>query len=111
MRSPSRTAAADPASPAAKATAAVTIALAARTWPRRGAAASVVRIRPRRYSAVMNIVPTTSSTISPANAPMIPSSAGLPLPAEPPATAGAMSPDPCTVKTPPAWRYPPPREL
>ena len=37
MPSPSRTAAADPASPAAKVTAPITIALAARTWPRRGA--------------------------------------------------------------------------
>ena len=41
---------------------------------------------------------------------MIPSSAALPLPAEF-RTAGAMSPDPCTVKTPPAWRYPPGRGL
>jgi hypothetical protein len=110
MRSPSRTAAADPASPAVKVTAPMMIALAARTWPRRGVAASVVRIRPRRYSAVMNIVATTSTAISPANAPMIPSSPGLPLPAEP-ATAGAMSPEPRTVKTPPTWRYPPLRGL
>ena len=106
MRSPSSTAAADPASPAAKVTAAITIALAARTWPRRGAAASVVRIRPRRYSAVMNIVPTTSATISPANTPVMPASAVLLAPAAF-RTAGAMSPDPWTVKNPPVWRYPP----
>jgi len=36
----------------------------------RGVAASVVRIRPRRYSAVMNMAPMTTITISAANAPM-----------------------------------------
>ena len=58
-----------PASPAAKVTAPVTTALAASTRPRRGAAASVKRIRRRRYSAVMNIAPTTARTMSPANVP------------------------------------------
>ena len=90
-------------SPATKVTEPITTALAARTRPRRGAAASVVRIRPRRYSAVMNIAPTTITTISPANAPMKPSSAALPMLAGP-GPAGAMSPDPVTVNVPPAWR-------
>ena len=56
-------------SPATNATAPITIALAASTRPRRGLAASVVRIRPRRYSAVMNIVATTATAISPTNVP------------------------------------------
>ena len=59
-----------PTSPAANATAPTTSALAASTRPRRGLAASVVRIRPRRYSAVMNIVATTATAISPTNVPI-----------------------------------------
>ena len=50
-------------------TAASTTALAASTRPRRGLAASVVRISPRRYSAVMNMTPITTIAISPANVP------------------------------------------
>ena len=42
------------ASPATNATAPTTTALAASTRPRRGLADRVARIRPRRYSAVMN---------------------------------------------------------
>ena len=56
-------------SPAMKVTAPITAALAASTRPRAGLAVSVTRIRPRRYSAVMNIVATTITAISPANAP------------------------------------------
>ena len=63
------TAMAAAARPATKATAPITIALAASTRPRRGLAASVMRIRPRRYSAVMNIAATTAIAISPANMP------------------------------------------
>ena len=66
---PRITAAAAATSAAAKATEPITMALAASTRPRRGLAVSVVRIRPRRYSAVMNIVATTITTISPANVP------------------------------------------
>ena len=93
-------------SPATKVTEPITTALAARTRPRPGAAASVVRIRPRRYSAVMNIAPTTITTISPANAPTKPSSAALPMFVGP-GPAGAMSPEPVTVNVPPAaWNRP-----
>ena len=52
-------------SPATKLTAPITTALAASSRPRRGAAASETRISPRRYSAVMNIAPTTINGISP----------------------------------------------
>ncbi len=57
------------ASPVTKAAAPITIAFAASTRPRTGLTASVVRIRPRRYSAVMNIVATTITAISPATVP------------------------------------------
>src|ERR1700721_1798501 len=43
--------------------------MAARAAPRRGVAARVVRIRPRRYSAVKNIAATTTIAISPMNTP------------------------------------------
>ena len=102
---PRVTAAAAAASPTTKVTEPITMALAASTRPRRGLAARVVRIRPRRYSAVMNIAATTSTAISPANVPtrrfaMV--SDGPPL-ASDPAMTGAMSPDPVTVNRPPAW--------
>src|SRR5580692_8341197 len=93
-------------SPATKVTEPITTALAARTRPRAGAAASVTAIRPRRYSAVMNIAPTTIATISPANAPTKPSSADMPMFVGP-GPAGAMSPEPVTVNVPPAaWNRP-----
>ena len=98
---PSKTAPADPASPAVKVTAPRTMALAASTRPRRGLAASVRRIRPRRYSAVMNSAPTTITAISPMNKPASDASSGVA-----PLAPGAMSPEPVTVKVPPAWRYP-----
>ena len=66
---PSPIANAEATRPSTNATAAATMALAASTWPRRGVAASVVRIRPRRYSAVKNIAATTTIAISPMNAP------------------------------------------
>ena len=50
------TASAVPTAPAAKATDPTTTALAARTRPRRGLAAKVVAMRPRRYSEVTNKV-------------------------------------------------------
>ena len=78
------------------------MAFAASTRPRRGLAANVVRIRPRRYSAVMNIAATTTTAISPANAPTRVWSRVWPGPA-PPGASGAMSPDPVTVNVPPAW--------
>ena len=68
-RPPTASAAAAPASPATKVTEPTTIAFAARTRPRSGLAASVTRIRPRRYSAVTNMEPTTAITISAANTP------------------------------------------
>ena len=66
---PKITAAAAATSPATKVTEPITMALAASTRPRRGLAVRVRRIRPRRYSAVMNIVATTIIAISPANVP------------------------------------------
>ena len=95
--------------PATNVTEPTTAALAARTRPRAGAAARVVRIRPRRYSAVMNMAPTTITTISPANAPTKPSSAGMPIFVGP-GPAGAMSPEPVTVNVPPAVRNRPGRD-
>src|SRR5215471_8633698 len=95
-----------PAAPATNVAEPITTALAARTRPRPGAAASVVRIRPLRYSAVMNIAPTAITTISPANAPAKPSSAGSPMFVGP-GPAGAMSPEPVTVSVPSAaWNVP-----
>ena len=70
-------------SPATKATEPITMAFAARTRPRRGLAASVVRISPRRYSAVMNIAPTTTTAISPKNVPTRANWTLLPGPAPP----------------------------
>src|ERR1700729_500213 len=94
------------ASPTAKVTAAITTALAASTRPRPGVAASVTRIRPRRYSAVMNIAPTTATAISPANTPMSVCVIVTPSPAAPD-TEGAMSPTPLTVNRPTAsWKPP-----
>ena len=78
--SPAMTAAMAPASPAAKVTEPMTMALAARTWPRRGLAAKVTRIRPRRYSAVMNIAATMMTAISPAAAPSNVCSIAVPAP-------------------------------
>ena len=45
------------------------MALAARTRPRRGLAASVVRIMPRRYSPVTNTAPRAMMAISPNSVP------------------------------------------
>src|SRR5215471_4394975 len=73
----------------------------------RGLAASVVRISPRRYSAVMYIAPTTTTAISPKKVPTRANWMLRPGPA-PPSISGAMSPDPVTVKAPPDWWYPPP---
>ena len=73
------------------------MALAASTRPRRGLAASVVRISPRRYSAVMNIVPITITTIRAGERPRRLCSMVLP---PDPATFGAMSPEPVTVNVP-----------
>ena len=58
-----------PTSPATNVTTPITTAFAASTRPRRGLAAKVVRIRPRRYSPVMNRVARTISTSIPTNAP------------------------------------------
>ena len=83
-------------------TAASTIALAASTRPRRGLAVKVVRISPRRYSAVINMTPITTTAISAAKVPPRVCLALLPGPP----TAGAMSPDPETVNRPPACMNP-----
>ena len=68
-RSPTASAAAAATSPVQNVTSPVTTTLASSTCPRRGVAASVVLIRPRRYSAVINMAPTTTATISPTNVP------------------------------------------
>ena len=85
-----------------KVTEPITTALAASTRPRAGLAVKVTRIRPRRYSAVMNIVATTITAISPPNAPSSVCSMTVPVPS-PAGTSGAMSPDPVTVTVPPDW--------
>lgn len=88
-------------SPTRNVTRPITSALATRTRPRRGCAASVVRIMPRRYSAVMNSTPSTTTTASPANVPIRVRSRLLSV-----STAmGAMSPAPLTVNPSPlAWK-------
>src|SRR5579875_594501 len=101
--SPTGTAMTAATSPATNVTAAITTALAASTRPRRGLAANVVRMSPRRYSAVMNMTPITTAAISPANAPASVCSTGWPVSLLP---AGAMSPDPDTVNRPPACANP-----
>ena len=72
-------------------------------------AVKVVRIRPRRYSAVMNIVATTIITIS---ATMSPNGrrVGRGVAAQDrEATAGAMSPDPLSTNaSPERWTLPVP---
>src|SRR5580704_4976494 len=93
-------------SPSTNVTAPSTTALAASTRPRRGVAARVTRIRPRRYSAVMNMTPTTTITISPANTPIRVCAIVTPFPAAPD-TDGAMSPVPVTVNRPAAAPKPP----
>ena len=85
-------------SPVTKATAPITTALAASTAPRRGVAASVVRMRPRRYSVLKNIAATTTITISPRKAPtrlcsIVTVGNGL----SGPGVTGAMSPEPVSV--------------
>src|SRR5580692_6488576 len=94
------------ASPTAKVTAAITMALAASTRPRLGVAANVTRIRPRRYSAVMNVAPTAATAISPANTPIRVCAIVTPSP-DAPDTDGAMSPVPVTVSRPAASVNPP----
>ena len=104
---PTGSATAIPAIPAASATAPITMAFAARTRPRRGDAARVRRMRPRRYSAVMNRTPRTATAISAANEPtLMASSIRMPPPTERPGTTGAMSPLPLTVNPAPARRNP-----
>src|SRR5258706_112043 len=81
-----------------------TSAFAARTRPRRGVAAKVVRIKPRRYSEVANRTPTQISAMSPAMTPMSPpstmsSSGGF----------GPTLPVPVTAKPLPDAAYSPPR--
>ena len=77
--------------------------LAASTRPRRGLAASAMRIRPRRYSAVMNMAATPAPRS--ARRTCLPAGRGVSvgLLASDPAMTGAMSPDPVTVNRPPAW--------
>ncbi len=85
--------------PAAKASDPATTALAARTRPRRGLAARVVLMSPRRYSEVANKVAITITNRS---------AAIVPLTMLAPAhwaemmspTSGAMSPDPLIVNAP-----------
>src|SRR5258707_7515156 len=85
--------------PAAKASDPATTALAARTRPRRGLAARVVRMSPRRYSEVANKVAITITKRS---------AAIVPLTMLAPAhwaemmspTSGATSPEPLIVNVP-----------
>lgn len=69
--------------------------MAASTLPRRGLAVSVVRIMPRRYSAVMNSTLSATSGISPIWAPLrdcwVMSTSGV---------WGATSPEPVSVQVP-----------
>src|ERR1700733_13077257 len=85
--------------PAAKASDPAAMALAARTWPRRGLAAKVVRMSPRRYSEVANKVAGTitmrSATIVPLTMLAPDQAAEMMSP-----TSGAMSPDPAIVNVP-----------
>ena len=68
----------------------------------------VVRSRPRRYSPVMNTVPTAITTISPAKVPTRKFSTEKPTPMTGPPTTGAMSPAPVTANPPPpVWVKPP----
>jgi hypothetical protein len=60
MLLPTMTAMATAADPSTNVTAPITAALAASSLPRRGDAASVARMRPRRYSTVMNIAAMTT---------------------------------------------------
>ena len=69
---------------------------------------NVVRIRSRRYSAVTNMVLTTRMAISPAK---MPTRLGSMVVPPGPATAGAMSPDPVTVKCRPFGELLKPRGL
>ena len=48
-----------------------------------------------------SVSPTTSTATSAMNKPASSTSMGTPS-----VTSGAMSPEPVTVKAPPAWRYP-----
>ena len=91
-----------PASPAANVTSPITMALAASTRPRRGLAANVVRITPRRYSAVMNSAPRAITASRPASEPFstVPSGSTS-------VTYGAMSPLPARVNVPPDFLKPP----
>ncbi len=92
--------------PVRKATAPTTTAFAARIRPRAGLADSVVRIRPRRYSAVTNRAPTTTTAISPTKVPARVCVMVTPMPAAP-ATDGPMSPEPVTLNWSPVRAYPP----
>jgi len=83
-------------SPVTKVTPPMTIAFAASTRPRRGLAANVVRIIPRRYSVVTNRTARTAAIVSAAKPPNSTRSIGVPLPSLP----GAMSPAPVTVNLP-----------
>ena len=105
--SPSGSATAAATSPATNATAPITTALAASTRPRRGLGANVVRIRPRRYSAVMNSAADHDQHDQPGEGADEGALDALPRPLG--RSAGAMSPDPVTVNVPPAcWNRPMP---
>jgi hypothetical protein len=80
----------------------MTTALAASTRRRLGMAAKVMRIKPRRYSAVMNMVATTMSTISATVSPKGRLLEAVSAPRSPWTTAGAMSPEPLTTRELPA---------
>ena len=71
--------------------------LATRIRPRRGLAATVVRIMPRRYSAVTNKAPSAMRAMRPKRVPKNVTCSGSTM-----GSNGAMSPEPATVKVPSA---------
>ncbi len=101
IRVPNVTVTMTAASPAMKVTVPITTAFAINTRPRRGLASRVVRIRPRRYSAVMNI---TARTITRVSAMITPVRVNSIFPCSP---SGPMSPVPVTVNVPPDSTAPP----
>src|SRR5262245_30745958 len=102
LRSAIGSATAAETSPATNVTEPITTAFAASTRPRRGLAANVVRISPRRDSAVMNSAPRVITASRPTSEPLRMSPSG-----STPVTYGAMSPDPTTVNVPPDSLKPP----
>src|SRR5579864_706386 len=86
--------------PAAKASDPTATALAARTRPRRGQAAKVARMNPRRYPEVTDKAATTITNSSATIVPLTTLAPDQWVAAPSPPTSGAMSPDPLMVNSP-----------